>query len=67
MANEDDIVGPMEFLTIGRSQYVTGQNLLLMADPLLSGDANKQRSPIKRKILRGVRLGNLYRDYINAK
>ena len=29
MANEDDIVGPMEFLTIGRSQYVTGQNLFV--------------------------------------
>lgn len=29
MANEDDIVGAMKFLTIGQSQYITGQNLFI--------------------------------------
>jgi NAD(P)-dependent dehydrogenase (short-subunit alcohol dehydrogenase family) len=29
MANEDDIVGGMMFLTLGKSQYITGQNLLI--------------------------------------
>lgn len=29
MANEDDIVGAMKFLTTGQSQYITGQNLFI--------------------------------------
>jgi len=29
MATEDDIIGAMVFLTLGRSQYITGQNLLV--------------------------------------